>query len=317
MTGMRGLLLKALPSIDRAAARCWLMAGDRPKLLCFMFHGLYRPGLDLDRSPVLPIQLLRLDRFRVFVARLLDLGYRIVGPDIIARELDPRGKYAALSFDDGYYNNVLALPVLEEFDVPAIFSIATESVEQAKAFWWDAAHRQGAPLADIAELKRLSVTAIEAKLAAQGTVDWLMPAGDIDRPFTPAELKDFSSHRLVHLGNHTRGHVRLSQLPRDAAEREIRGCQDALRRMTGRSPTVIAYPNGDYHDETIALARDCGIEVGLTVEPRANSLPINGKAMALGRFGVRDDDDNAARLDIIRAEFALSRRISAIARGAQ
>ena len=312
---MRNVLLKALPSIDRAVARCRLVAGERPKLLCFMFHGLYRSGLDLDRSPVLPAQLLRLDRFRSFIERLLSHDYRVVGPETIVRGLEPDGRYAVISFDDGYYNNVLALPVLEEFNVPAVFSIAAGSVERSKAFWWDAAHRQGASFADIADLKRLTATAIEATLIARGAVGALAPVGDIDRPFTPDELKDFSGHRLVYLGNHTQAHARLSQLSRDDAEREIRGCQDALRRMTGRSPTVIAYPNGDYHDETIALARACGIEIGLTVEPRANSLPLDGSAMTLGRFGVRDDDDNDARLDIIRAEFVLSRRIGAIVRG--
>ena len=40
-----------------------------------------------------------------------------------------------LTFDDGYYNNHLALPVLEEFDVPALFFISTNHVKQQKCFW--------------------------------------------------------------------------------------------------------------------------------------------------------------------------------------
>ena len=55
----------------------------------------------------------------------------------------------AITFDDGYYNNTLALPILEEFDVPAAFFICSDNVQQNRCFWWDVLYRElmaeGAP----------------------------------------------------------------------------------------------------------------------------------------------------------------------------
>src|SRR6185503_14729774 len=79
---------------------------------------------------------------RQLIEYYLDSGYRFIGPPDLLRGLDAGGKYAMLTFDDGYYNNVHALPILQEYRVPAVFFISTNHVRQNKCFWWDVLHRE-------------------------------------------------------------------------------------------------------------------------------------------------------------------------------
>ena len=44
----------------------------------------------------------------------------------------------ALTFDDGYEDNLLdALPLLEEFEIPATFFLTTGGLARAAPYWWD------------------------------------------------------------------------------------------------------------------------------------------------------------------------------------
>ena len=58
-------------------------------------------------------------------------------------------KSLMITFDDGYADNYFeALPILEEFDVQALFYITTSLVGTQKEFWWDDLERiflTGAP----------------------------------------------------------------------------------------------------------------------------------------------------------------------------
>lgn len=48
----------------------------------------------------------------------------------------------AVSFDDGYFDNLdYAKPLLERYDVPATFFVASDASTDAGEFWWDALER--------------------------------------------------------------------------------------------------------------------------------------------------------------------------------
>jgi len=288
------LVQTAIRKTDAAFARVYLgLRGERNALVPFLFHSLFRNEHEIAQNLVDPLQETTVAQFRQFIEYYLSHGYTFVSPTEIASGLSSDRRYAVITFDDGYYNNFLALPVLEEFNVPAVFYISTNHVQQGKSYWWDALYRELAARGASAreqneaaiEMKSLKTEAMEATLFERFGVDVLRPRGDIDRPMTPTELRQFASHPLVHIGNHTANHAILTNYPIDQVREQVIGAQQALQDMCGKSPISIAYPNGDYSDEVIQICREAGLTVGFTVRPEKASLEAGEMdLMRIGRF---------------------------------
>lgn len=281
--------------VDARVARAYLaLRNEQPGLLCFLFHSLFRNQREIERNEVNPLDRTTVAMFRDLIAYYTDCGYRFVTPDDVLSGLDPKGHHAMLTFDDGYYNNRLALPILEKFDVPALFFISTNHVLQQKCYWWDVLYRQrlaeGASEEQVQNdgvaMKLLRTSEIEAELVARYGADALQPRSDIDRPFTAIELADFASHPLVHLGNHTADHAILTNYTADEARQQIEQCQTALQEITGKRPSTIAYPNGNVDSHVVGICREVGLNLGFTIVPQKNRLPLAryGDPMLLHRF---------------------------------
>ena len=99
---------------------------ERSALITFLFHSLFRDEREMSQELIDPLQRTTTRQFRQLIEYYLHHGYRFISPRDLERELPAEGKYVLLTFDDGYYNNTLALPILEMYDVPALFFIATE-----------------------------------------------------------------------------------------------------------------------------------------------------------------------------------------------
>ena len=62
------------------------------------------------------------------IQTLLKKGYTFISPDELSSSVK-RGKYALITFDDGYKSNYTkALPILEKYKVPALFFIVTDYI---------------------------------------------------------------------------------------------------------------------------------------------------------------------------------------------
>jgi peptidoglycan/xylan/chitin deacetylase (PgdA/CDA1 family) len=287
--------------VDGAVARGYLaLFRERGGLRAFLFHSLFRDEAEIARHQVDPLQRTTVDQFRGFIEYYLRHGYTFVGPDELLGRMTPEGKYAVISFDDGYFNNSLALPVLREYRVPAFFFISTDHVRENKCFWWDVLYRerhsQGASDARIEGetigLKTLTTEDIELELKRRFGDDALRPRCDIDRPFTPAELRAFAREPFVHIGNHTANHAILTNYPADEARAQVATAQDALTEMTGRRPRAIAYPNGAYNDAIVSACGELGLDLGFTVQPVKNSSPVavgTAHGLRIGRFALEGD----------------------------
>ena len=145
--------------------------------------------------------------FRQFVRNFTNHGYRFVSPREILDGLEAEARAALITFDDGYYNNMRAVPLLEEFRIPAVFCISTNHVETGKAFWWDALYREARSLGWSASrtdrarsaLKLLRTRDAERQLCTEFGEAALRPVSDLDRPMTSNELARLASHPLAHL----------------------------------------------------------------------------------------------------------------------
>jgi peptidoglycan/xylan/chitin deacetylase (PgdA/CDA1 family) len=166
-------------------------------------------------------------------------------------------------------------------------------VLQGKAFWWDVYGRELAKMgasqrarkSEIEKLKSLTHDQLEGFLQMRFGKSALRPRSDLDRAFTPGELKDFARSPWVHLGNHTCDHAILTNCCAQEMARQVQGCQEVLRQLAGYAPIAIAYPNGNYSQAVVEVSLAAGLRVGLTVLPHRDTLPITAAGrMTLGRF---------------------------------
>jgi len=281
---------------DAVIAKAYLkLFRERNALMSFLFHSLFRNEAEIAQNLVDPLQRTTVAQFRQFIEYYLENGYRFVSPDDVLAGLNPDGKYALITFDDGYFNNTLARPILEEYRVPAVFFISTNHVRQNKCFWWDALYRERTAQgvshrrikAEAVAMKSLPTEQIESQLINRFGPDALRPRGDIDRPFTPEELREFARSAQVHLGNHTANHAILTNYSAEEVRRQVAECQEALRDMAGVETAAIAYPNGANNPAIVAACGEMGLRLGFTIRPEKNPLPVgarSGGMLRLGRF---------------------------------
>jgi len=299
---------------DAALAHGYLACfPERNALVCFTFHSLFRDPSEIAKNLVDPLQRTTVDQFRQFVEYYLHHDYQFISPETIAGGLKADGKYAVIGFDDGYYNNTLALPILEEYAIPATFFIASNYVRDNRSYWWDVLYRElsirGVPqptigLEGLAQ-KHLHTEEIEARLCWRFGPRAFNPRGDIDRPFTPAELRDFARSRHVYIGNHTAGHAILTNYLSAEIRVQIQSAQETLREITGITPMAIAYPNGAYNDAIAQTSQELGLKVGFTTRQHKNPLPLESQAtslLTLGRFCLHDGSPILSQCRTCRAD---------------
>jgi peptidoglycan/xylan/chitin deacetylase (PgdA/CDA1 family) len=313
----RTRVVSAVRAADRVVSAAYLsLRGERGALSAFMFHGLFASRAEVNAGDADPQQGVTVSDFRAFLEYFLSHGYRFVSAADVLGGLSPGAKYAMVTFDDGYSNNSRALPLLEEYEVPAAVFVSTDHVAAGKCFWWDVLYREaraaGASAREIAaeteRLKRFRAEEIEAELVARYGPAAFRPRSDADRPFTPAGLKDFAAHRLVTLGNHTANHAILTRYPPELIKYQLQGAQDALREMTGVTPLAVAYPNGDYSPAVLGAARSVGLRLGIGVEPRKNRVPIDlagDDCLRLGRFTPPGGDALLDQCRVFRSDVRL------------
>jgi len=76
-----------------------------------------------------------------------------------------------------------------------------------------------------------------------------------------------SRSSIVEIGAHTVNHPVLATLSPAAQKREIELSKTALEELIDRPVTSIAYPHGDYSEETIGLVQQAGFSWACTTRP--------------------------------------------------
>jgi peptidoglycan/xylan/chitin deacetylase (PgdA/CDA1 family) len=312
---LRSMLLK----LDHIIAHSGLsFSGSEGVLLSFLFHGLFDDLEDPNSATNEPQQGITVQMFESFVEYFHQHSYTFVSPNEIAHGLDSNGKYVLVTFDDGYFSNVKALPVLERHGIPAALFVSTDHVLQGKAFWWDVVERESLKrrmpqqqLNRVHEsLKRLRTPDAEAFVQAEFGPRALRPLGDRDRPFTLPELRDIAKHPLISLGNHTSNHDILTNYSATEIRAQIESAQEIIGSIVGKAPDFIAYPNGEISDAILEAARSAGMQFGLSVKPGRNRLPIEPgslEAMKLKRFALTGDSAIESQCHVSRSLFSLYR----------
>lgn len=211
-----------------------------------------------------------------------------------AGQVLPRGS-VVITFDDGYRDNVVtAAPILEEFELPATFFLATSYVDSGEPQWidrlyaafklrsddaldltgwglsdWDLASQAGVDLAH---------HGITGVLLASGWQRRLDLLGEIERQLKPAgkpvrttlnwdEVRKLSENPRFELGGHTRTHIDLSTCTDEDSSREVIGCLEDIRRETNREVIHFAFPHGRSRDSVRKLLAEAGVESAALTDP--------------------------------------------------
>lgn len=191
-------------------------------------------------------------------------------------------RYILLTFDDGYFNNTLAINVLNQYKIPATFFITTKNVLNYESFWWDIIFkyriREGITLKKIREeqvyLKKFKFHFIDNYLIEHFGSNATKPWSDIDRPLTIEELKIISQNPLVTIGNHTHNHTILPLYNADEITDQFQKSTNIFSETIGFKPKFIGFPNGDFNSEILEISRKEGFSIAFSTVKKVNKLPI-------------------------------------------
>ncbi len=205
------------------------------------------------------------------------------------------GEAVCITFDDGYMDNFsMALPILEELNIPATIFICTGSINTENELWWDELERylldeekhypENFYLQDDFFGCGWATKTYRERRELYDTMHWLM-YNKIDvkkRLEWMKQLKSWSGcsgqgrtencvlqtdtgqkylSPLLTIGAHTQNHPSLKSLPRQQQYSEMAVSQSMLSTLFERKITVFSYPfggKGDYDETTIEICRELG-----------------------------------------------------------
>ena len=246
----------------------------------------------------------------------------------LAEVMTSRGLAAAITFDDGYADNLHhAAPALATAGLPATVFVTAGAIGSRREFWWDelaelllgddrlppvfpepgGAWSTGSPqgrreLFDHLASRCLALPPdeIAAQLAAVGTWAERTPIGRARRlPLDADGLRALARMPGITIGAHTVTHASLARLPPDLRNTELTSGKRLLEDLIGTPVDLLAYPYGtrdDVDPATIAAARRCGYRLAVTTDP--GQVHRWSNPLRLRRHTVRDwtPDEFARRL---------------------
>jgi peptidoglycan/xylan/chitin deacetylase (PgdA/CDA1 family) len=282
----------------------WLLARSRlrDRAVVVMYHRVLPAGADTFSADAIVVTPETFTRHMRFLKR----HFRLLSMRDLVEAYDAKRPLPSMScvvtFDDGWFDNHrYALPILREQGVPAVVFAATDYIGSARCFWQErlarmlfvASERPGEParlaaeyagteivaqpparrrelaLAAVARLKPRGATAIAAIQAdlqrALDAAGFAPGLGD-DRFMTWPELADLARDPHVTVGSHGCSHAPLTSLEAADASAELAGARDRLERELGSVVDTVGYPNGNFDDGVVALARDARYRLGFTTE---------------------------------------------------
>ena len=218
-----------------------------------------------------------------------------------------------LTFDDGYRSVYqLGLPLLRQYDVPAVFFLATNFVSGEDWMWpdrleyaLDHTHAQALDVDFGSGPHHFNLTTTTAKIACESRVRSLLKTipqeglheavstiedrlgarlassanvPDIYRPASWAEIDEMAASGLISMGSHTASHVILGRCSDERTATELSTSRDVIQDRTGRSCRLFCYPNGkpgNFTARTGELVRQAGYRCALTTVEGMNDHTSN------------------------------------------
>lgn len=242
-------------------------------------------------------------------------------------------KLIAITFDDGYHNNYkYSFPILEEMKVPSTIFCTSITSTGADHLWTDAldilSYFLEAITVDGLVFKKHPVhmwlynadtgsylryyamqltytqrqKLIEDMEAAAGFK--LSSRPDLEdhwKLMGPAELRAVAASSYTQIGCHSQLHNNLGERKHEDAVLELRESKAYLEKVTGRSITSLAYPNGSYTRELVDAADSLGFSHQLAVNFLFNSDRNDPRIRE--RHGIYCDRSITEQLHLVNSKY--------------
>jgi peptidoglycan/xylan/chitin deacetylase (PgdA/CDA1 family) len=173
-----------------------------------------------------------------------------------------------LTFDDGLANNYAnVLPMLREFDAPAVLFVTTQHVACPKD--WLAATRNSA----------CRYWGSEERVPSE-------LAKDFYDGMSKDQLALCAGNSLIAIGSHTVSHPFLTQCDGTQLDFEVVESKRFLEEVTGQRVNLFAYPAGHYNRSVAEAVRIAGYRAAFAEDTRNVGLPL----FEIPRIGIYASD---------------------------
>ncbi|MCA9048711.1 MAG: polysaccharide deacetylase family protein [Planctomycetaceae bacterium] len=257
-----------------------------------MFHRIGTP--DPCLSPLQPKDYVTTETFRSVIADIAEHRRPISIPELVRCLQSGRvpDRAVAVTFDDGFADNLtIALPILEQYQVPATVYVTTGFIDRSvRPFQYDLAalicrsdylalqqgqqkmswkiHSDSDRRSCFASLYRL------LKPASHGKRTNLMSClvGDCtDLPdyssmyLTREQLQQLSASPRITIGAHTHKHLQLNAVDANQMRADIAAGHETLERLTGRAIEHFSYPYGEHSRSVQRTVKEIGLSSAVSV----------------------------------------------------
>lgn len=280
-----------------------------------MFHEIQRDC----RSELMTGTGTSVELFEYALGWLKQEGWAIVSLEECLERLarnDQSRRYAVLTFDDGYRDNVsVALPILERNNAPFMMYVSTAALTRTMQCWWLGLRELFRSRDDITidamgvrfhcpdlESKRLALTRVDqwvhqdykrAEMLAQTFNDAGISLASLNSQYflDQSALQELSRHPLASIGGHTTSHAALATIDSTLVRAELADNRNYLENLLQLPVRHLAYPYGACGAREERLAKEVGYVSAVTT--RHGQLGTDRpNQFALPRIGVSSAFDS-------------------------
>lgn len=279
------------------------------------------------------------------ITHLRRRGVEFVSLDEVRRRLierDFKRKFVALTFDDGYRDNLeYAWPVLRRHEAPYALYIATSFPDRLGELWWVALEKVIGKSDRLAmevdgTTRFFSCSGTDEKQRTFSEIYWWLRSlkeetelrrimrdlcerygVDIKTPCAELcmdwhEIARLAENPLCTIGAHTINHVFLSKVPEKMARDEMKRSAEVIEAALGKRPEHFAYPYGDAGSagpREFRIAADLGFKTAVTTNPGVLTAADRDRLTSLPRISLNGHFQAVRYVDVLLSgvPFAFSR----------
>ncbi|MEQ9311042.1 MAG: polysaccharide deacetylase family protein [Cytophagales bacterium] len=192
-------------------------------------------------------------------------------------------KALIITFDDGHIGNYQLLPITKELDIPVTIFLCASIINTTRKYWFNLPpHLLGEPKSKLKKIPNKERLGILKERGFTQEKEYQYPEA-----LQETHIEEMKG--AINFQSHTLFHPILPNCSYKEAKEEIFKSKEILESEFGLEINTISYPNGDYSERDVTLAKQAGYTCGITVDHGFNT--IDSDLFHLKRLSVNDSDN--------------------------